>query len=138
MKRTILIIMLTMVSSAIAGYDYIVQDGDVFGALSLNQNQSLFMTGGGGDSLTLYEWSTALITGTSPYSEYPSGGIRELRLAGYGHLDFYSGDVLEIGLGSYSTASLYGGKIQEIHSGQTVSMGDPSNPIPQAHIEFFC
>lgn len=142
MKRTILILALSMASSTIAGYDFIVQDGDVFGALTLDEHQSVFIAGGGGDSLSLTEWSTGIIQNTSPYSEYPTGGIREINLMGYSHLDFYGGDVLEIGLGSYSTASLYGGKIQTLSSGQTLYIigSDPvtGDPIFNSHIEMVC
>jgi hypothetical protein len=140
MKRIFIIIVLSMVSSAFAGYDFIVTDGGS-ADLTLNGHQTLLMTGGAGDSLTLTEWSYAKILNTSPYSVYPTGGIRELGLMGYSHLDFYGGDVFYMGLGSYSTATLYGGKFQEIRSGQTLFIigSDPvtGDPIYNSHIEIF-
>jgi hypothetical protein len=74
---------------------------------------------------------------TSPYSVFPRGGIRQVNLMDYSHLDFYGGDVLELGVGSYSTTTLYGGKFQEIRTTQSALTGDPQNPIPNPHIEMF-
>ncbi len=142
MKRTILILVLSMTSMTIAGYDFVVQDGDVFGSLTLDEHQSVLMTGGGGISLSLTERSTGIIQNTSPYSEDPIGGIRALTLAGYSQLDFYDGDVFYLDLMSDSQATLYGGKFQEIRSTQTLFIigNDPitGDPIFNSHIEMVC
>jgi hypothetical protein len=140
MKFLAVISLLSISTMAYAGYDYVVQDSDVFGALTLDNHDTVFMTGGAGDSLTLTEWSQGEIRGTSPYAEYPTGGIREIGLMGYSHLDFYGGDVLEIGLGSYSSATLYGGKIQTIRTGQSAWKyeGQPPVLVANPHIEILC
>jgi hypothetical protein len=139
MKRMIIVLFLVVSFTVTAGYTYVVNDGILpFG--TLGGHESLLMTGGAADSLTLTEWSYAKILNTSPYSEYPTGGIREIRLMGYSHLDFYGGDVLEMGLGTYSTATLYGGLISQIISGQSAwkYAGDPPVQVPNPHIEIVC
>jgi hypothetical protein len=137
MKLFTMIALFSISTIVVAGYDYVIQDGDVFGALNLDNHQTLLMTGGGVYSLSLTEWSKGEIYNTSPYSEYPTGGIRVLGLMGYSHLDIYGGDILNMGLGSFSTATLYGGQLREIVSGQVAwkSAGDPPVPIPNPHIE---
>lgn len=139
MKRFMIVVMLIMSSFTIAGYDFVVGDGGS-ADLTLNGHQTLLMMGGAGRSLTLTEWSYGMIQNTSPYSDDPIGGIRELRLMGYSHVDFYDGDVLEMGLGSFSTAALYGGKIQTLSSGQIAwkNEGQPPVLVPDPHIEIFC
>ena len=87
------------------------------------------------------EWSSGIIENTSPYSEYPRGGIRELGLGGHSHLDFYGGDVFGLHIGTDGSAALYGGKFQEIGSAQFVGIigRDPVTGewIYNRHIEMF-
>jgi hypothetical protein len=138
MKRTILIIVLSVATSSIAGYDFVVGDGGL-ADLTLEGHQTLLMTGGAADSLSLMEWSSATILNTSPYSVYPRGGIREILLMGYSHLDFCNGDVFGLYIGTYSSATIYGGKFQEIRSTQSAwkNEGQPPVLVPNPHIEMF-
>jgi hypothetical protein len=48
MKLFTMIALLSISSMVVAGYDYMVQNGDIFGALTLDEHQSVLMTGGGG------------------------------------------------------------------------------------------
>jgi hypothetical protein len=139
MKRFAIVIMLSIAPLTMAGYDYVVQDGDIFGALNLDKHQTLLMTGGGGYSLVLTEWSSGTIKGTSPYSEYPTGGIQVLQLADYSRLDIYGGDIITLSLSAYSTAAIYGGQLSEIMSGQSAWRyeGQPPVLVPNPHIEMF-
>jgi hypothetical protein len=139
MKRMILIMSMVFSSVTLAGYDFVVGDGGL-ADLTLEGHQTLLMTGGAADSLSLMEWSSATILNTSPYSVYPTGGIRELGLGDYSHLEFYGGDVFEMNLGSFSTAALYGGKIQTIRTGQSAWKyeGQPPVIVPNPHIEIMC
>jgi hypothetical protein len=138
MRLFTMIALLSVSPMVIAGYDYIITEGDFVG-LTLQDHQSLLMTGGGGDILSLSDWSTGRIEGTSPYNEYPRGGIQVLQLGGYSHLDFYNGDVFHLSMTTYSTAALYGGKFQEIRSSQVAwkYAGDPPIQVPNPHIEMF-
>ncbi len=134
MKWFVLIMSLVMSVSAFAGYTYTITDGMDFGGLTLTGTQSLLMTGGGGDSLSLLGSSSAVIQGTAPYDQtvYPSGGIRDLSVGGYAHLDFSGGEVYEISIGSYATAILSGGTIQRLKTSQLVGLQvDP-------YIEIIC
>jgi hypothetical protein len=139
MKLFTMIALLSISSMVFAGYDYIITEGDFVG-LSLDDHQALLMTGGGGDSLSLSDWSYGKIQNTSPYSVYPRGGIREILLMGYSHLDFYNGDVFTLSLSAYSTAAIYGGQFSEIMSGQSAwkHAGDPPVQVPNPHIEIVC
>ena len=122
MKRFIVLMSVVLSASAFASYTYVITDGMDFGGLTLIGTQSLLMTGGGGALLDVSEHSFAVIQGTAPYNQtvYPSGGIEQLNVRGYGHLDFSGGEVHEIDVGSYATAILSGGKINRLATAQSV------------------
>ncbi len=123
MKRfTIILTVCVLAIPAFSGYTFVITDGMDFGGRDLIGTQSLLMTGGGGHSLGLLDWSSAIIQGTAPYNQdvYPSGGIFEIGVGGYAHLDFLGGEVYEIGVGSYGTANLSGGTIQRLRTTQVV------------------
>ena len=141
MKLSILIvsILLCCTVSVSIGYDYEITD-EYFGGLTLHNEETLLMTGGGGHELNLDGYSQATIQGTSPLVEY-SGGIWQLFIAGYTQLDFSGGEVHEFYILSGARAVFSGGRIDNIRSTQHVEdipVGDPPVWVPDPHIEIFC
>jgi len=124
--------------TANADYDYIIEEG-YSGGLTLDDHETLLMTGGGLHELTLFNWSQATIEGTSPLSEF-DGGIWRLGIGGYSYMDFSGGEVHEFGVISDATATLSGGSIDEIWSYQSAwtYAGDPPELVPDPHIEIVC
>jgi len=124
--------------AAVAGadYDYVIEDG-YFETLTLNDYETLLITGGGGNMLNLFDWSGATIQGTDPLIDEFTGGIWELTQAGYSYLNFSGGEVHEFDIGSYATARFSGGRIDEIWSYQSAwtYAGDPLELVPDPHIE---
>ena len=92
--------------------------------LSLETNDSLYMTNGGFDSLNLLGNNiTATIEGTSTLDR-GFGGIWHLNSAWNSHLDMSGGQVHQLTMNNDATAILVGGLIQEIWSYQyTASFG---------------
>jgi len=122
-----------------ADYTYTIDDG-YFPVLSLHDEETLLMTGGGGHDLNLNDYSQATIQGTTRLVEY-SGGIWWLGMGGYTHLDFSGGEVHEFDIISGGRAVFSGGRIDEIRSYQDVEdipIGDPPVWIPDPHIEIVC
>ena len=105
--------------------------------LTLDNSDSLLMTGGGLDILTLFESSSATIQNTSSLVE-GSGGIWEFNLAGDSHLDFSGGELRNLDIGRDATAILSGGRIDSIESSQIAwewDYGvDPPVWVPNPHI----
>ena len=139
MKLSILIIsiLLCCVVSVNAEYTYVVIDG--YESLTLNDHETLLMTGGGGYHLSLFDYSHATIQGTSPLIEF-TGGIWELGIGGYTQLDFSGGEVHEFNIHSAGRAAFSGGRIDEIRSYQIAWKwdGDPLEWVPDQHIEIVC
>jgi len=135
MKRTSLIFMITLLcaSSVYGAYDFTIKDGYHPG-FSVDNSETLLMTGGGGGSLGLWDNSFARIEGTT-FLEQGFGGIWSLGMGGYSRLEFYGGQVHELSIGSYGTAMLSGGRIDRIHSTQA-AYTHAGWPIP--HIEMVC
>jgi hypothetical protein len=111
MKKFMLLMSLALSASAFA-YDYTVTSG-YFGDMTLRNNQSLLMTGGGGDSLTGKDYSTLDIRNTSPLVVL-SGGIWGLTIADHSQLKFSGGHVDILDIGDYATATIGGGQINEL------------------------
>jgi hypothetical protein len=128
MKLSIFAIILLCLVSVAFATDYTIDSGFV-GALTLQNTDTLLMTGGGIDSLILEDDSVATIQNTSSLEEF-LGGVWELSLAGYSHLDLSGGEVHYLGMNSYATAALSGGLIEQIYSYQVVA--------PDPHIEIIC
>jgi hypothetical protein len=122
-----------------ADYDYVIEDGYSEG-LTLNDYETLLMTGGGVHVLDVFDYSHAEIWGTTPYIDEHNGGIWMLTQAGYSFLDFLGGEIHEFYIASYATARFSGGRIDEIWSYQTAWMfgGDPPELVPDPHIEIVC
>ena len=132
---------------AFADYTYVMTDGMDFvdlGTSVLIDHQTLLMTGGGGGTLNLHDYSFALIQGTAPYNQeiFPRGGIEQLNVGYYSHLDFFGGEVYEIGIGTDGTATLSGGKINRLRTGQAAwrydYTVDPPVLVPNPHVEIIC
>jgi len=126
--KTLVAILLLMSATLIAGYDFEIKDGDWFGAQTLTGTQSMLVTGGGGDNLSLFDKSSAYIQKTSFLFE-GIGGIWEIQIAGYSTLVFSGGQIHWLDTSSYAQAKLSGGRIDQLSSGQDTSL---------RHIEIIC
>jgi len=127
---TITIALVLCLISTTFAYDYVIENGDDFGDLTLNNYETFLMTGGEGHHLNLFNWSEATIQNTDPLIGEHDGGVWHISLAGYSHLDFSGGEVHYLGMNSYATATLSGGLIEQIYSYQVVA--------PDPHIEIIC
>jgi hypothetical protein len=114
--------------SAFGGYDYTISSG-YFYDITLENNQSLLMTGGGGLEITAKDFSVLDIRDTSVYVPL-SGGIGSLIVFDYSQLLFSGGHVNRLDIGERATAILSGGQIHQITSGY--SYADP------LHIKIIC
>jgi len=140
MRLLILIagIFLCCVVVANADYDYVIEDG-YFGGLTLNDNETLLMTGGG-HRLNLSDWSQATIQDTDPLIDEFTGGIWELHMYSYSSMAFSRGEVQQLITWDDSQTVFSGGRIDEIWSYQTAwtYAGDPPVLVPDPHIEIVC
>jgi len=121
--------------SALASYTYVITEYQPLS--SLHDTESMLVKdNGGGGSITLYDNSFMKIEGTSPLED-GTGGIWQIGLTAYSHLDFSGGEVHTLSLGNYATATLSGGLIVEIWSTQKAWKwaGDPPQYVPDPHIE---
>ncbi len=123
--------------SVSAGYDYIIDDGYTPG-ITLQGNQSLFMTGGGLGDLTLYDCTTATIQNTSALNQF-IGGIWQIRLSGDSTINIAGGQIHELDINYSSLAQISGGQIESIYSYQSAwkTEGQPPVLVPNPHIEMF-
>jgi hypothetical protein len=141
MKTLILAVMVLLCCtvSVSTGYNYEITEG-YFDTVTLDDYESLLMTGGGAHHLNLNDYSQATIQGTTPLVEN-YGGIWQLLMGGYTHLNFSGGEVHEFDIISAGRAVFSGGRIDEIRSYQYVEdipIGDPPVWIPDPHIEIVC
>ncbi len=137
--RMATILILTICSTAFAGYDYMVTGG-YFGSMIVKNHESLLMTGGGGAILTAEDYSILDIQNTAPL-EPLSGGIWDISMTDKSQLNMAGGGIQLLGMGNESTAILSGGRIDNIESWQMVSVigRDPitGESIYNRHIEMF-
>ncbi len=129
MKNFIVATLLTVSMSVFADYDYTITNG-YFYSLTLENTQTLLMTGGGGDLLTCKDYSIAEIKNTSSPLAVDVGGLWDLISFGWSQLDFSGGHINHIDIGQNANAVLSGGLINEIISGYL-------NPNPE-HIKVIC
>ncbi len=112
MKKTIVIIMLVVMSAGAWATDYLVEDGDEFGNLGLIDHDTFLMTGGEGHALTLLEWSTGIIEDTNPLDiPETAGGIWRISVSAYSELTINGGEFYEIECDDYTILNLHGGQI---------------------------
>ena len=118
---------------------YLIENDDFVESLSLRDQETLLMTGGGIDHLMMFDSSSADVYSTNPLLE-GDGGIWFLTLAGYSQLEFSGGGIHEFVIGSYAQALLSGGRIDEIRSYQSAWQygGDPPALLPDPHITIVC
>jgi hypothetical protein len=122
------------VSPSFAAY-YEITNGYTPG-LTLENSDTLLMIGGGVGLLTLEDNSSAIVKGTSTLQQF-SGGIWELNLNGYSHLDFSGGELKEFDIGNNATAILTGGFIQQIWSYQWIPYTPGRDGIPVPNIKLY-
>jgi hypothetical protein len=118
MKKTILYILFVclFICPTYATY-YEITTNIYTPGLTLQTGDSLYMTNGGFDSLTLRGYSTAIIEGTAALEE-GAGGIWYLGIADNSHLEMSGGQVNQLTMNNNATARLTGGLIQQIWSYQ--------------------
>jgi hypothetical protein len=113
---------------AFATYDYTITSG-YFGTLTLENSESLLMTGGG-YSLRGEDYSILDIRNTSSPVVVGSSGIGSLVVTNYSQLYLSGGQVYQLDTRNYATAVLSGGRIDELRG--FYSYADPQ------HIKIIC
>ncbi len=116
--------------SAFATYDYTITSGFI-GTLTLENSETLLMTGGGVNSLTGKDFSVLEIKNTTPFSISPSGGIWTLDLGNWSRLNFSGGHINWFDIDDYATAVLSGGKINTLRNYN-------EQPVYDKRIEIIC
>ena len=133
MKTFLILTLLACLTVPVQATYYEVTSGYEPG-LTLVNSDSLFMTGGGLDMLTLFDSSSAVVQGTSSLVE-GSGGIWGLSLTDSSFLDFQGGESHFLSFNNDATAKLSGGRIVQIYSCQDI---DSRGGIPGPHITIEC
>jgi len=137
-----LFILLIIIGFSIAGftdYTYTITEGYV-DQPSLDNDESLLVTGGGTASFQMNDNSYANIQGTSTLGQ-GTGGIWQILLVDNSHVDFSGGQIHELAFNHDATAILSGGLIQRISSYQSAWEYDQSDPpqlVPNPHITMVC
>ena len=110
---------------------YLFEDGDRFGSLILDNNDTLLMTGGVGEDLSLSGSSVATIENTSPLGSIPGDGgvwnisvgstlnvyggeINRIRTYWSGEVNMTGGEVGEVDLYSQNLFNLSGGQVGQL------------------------
>jgi len=140
MKKTVYYILLFgLLGYWASGQYYEITTNIYTPGLTLNTGDSLYMTNGGFDSLTLFGSSTAAIQGTSPLQE-GSGGIWLLSVSNTSRLEISGGQINHLDLNSDATVTLAGGTILEIESNQDTERWDNDNGtwIQTPHVTVVC
>ncbi len=130
MKKMMLFMLLLFAYSVNA---MVISDTYEYG-VSLYNNDSLLVTGGGADSINAYDYATINIENTLPL-QIDVGGIVDITLNYNSKLTMEGGEVEIIDLFEYSTATLSGGSIHKIFSYQDAYS---PNQVHQPHIEIIC
>jgi hypothetical protein len=107
----IVVILITFASPLFA-IDYLIEDGDEFGVLSLFDYDTFLMTGGTGHDVDFGGWSTGTIENTDPLNiAETDGGIWEVDTYSYSELTINGGEFYELGAHGESIVNLHGGQI---------------------------
>ena len=141
MKKLMLLLIAVGICTSVsfAGYTYV---SNTYGPVpNLSGNETLLVTGQGGDSLIyLSDFSYANIQGTSLLQQ-SVGGIWEILLANNSHLDMSGGELHELSMNNNATATLSNCLIQSIYSTQGTwkwnNDVDPPVTVPNPHITFY-
>jgi hypothetical protein len=136
MKKLLILGVLAYLAVPVQATYYEITTGYTPG-LSLQNSDTLLMTGGGIGILDLEVSSSATIEGTDPLEE-GSGGIWDLNLVGDSHLDFSGGELRYLDISDNAIATLSGGSILSIESNQVAWQWDygidPPVQVPNPHI----
>ena len=111
--KTINITIFTIVlmsSGVVQAAIYNIGPGEEFGSLTLIDDDTLLMTGGEGDNLTLFDWSIATIEDTNPIIGEENGGIWEVTTTSYSVLNLSGGEINDL--------SVYGESLIYMDEGQ--------------------
>jgi hypothetical protein len=119
-KATIYTLFVVLFTSISFATYYEITTNTYTPGLTLKTGDSLYMTDGGFDSLTLRGNSTATVQGTANLVE-GSGGIWYFNLFDESHLDMSDGGVHHLTMNNSATATLTGGLIEAIYSYQTLN-----------------
>lgn len=111
MKKTIIALMLIIMSTTAWATAYVVGPGDELGSVGLDSYDTLSMTGGQIEDLNLGGWSTGVIEDTNPIIGEGDGGIWLLNVSAYSELAVEGGEIQFLTTDDYSTTHLYGGQI---------------------------
>jgi hypothetical protein len=138
MKKVMtIVVVLCIACAAQASYTYTFGIGTDFGSLDLNGHESALVNGGGGDRLTLFDWTSARVDSTSHlvYPYFGGHGIPEIDALGYSNLMITGGEVGELHLGNYGKATISGGTIEYLYGQLAGSI--PAIPADK-YIQFVC
>jgi len=132
-KIVLMMAMLVVVSGGrLKATHHLIEDGDHFGHLLLDNEDTLLMTGGEGEELSLLVSSVATIENTNPLIGENNGGIWDVSVSSssifnlnggeinrirtwwYGTINMTGGDVLETTLNNYSSLNLSGGQVGQL------------------------
>jgi len=157
-KIVLMMAMLVVVSGGrLKATHHLIEDGDFFSTLALIDD-TLLMTGGTGELISMSGLSIATIENTSPLTSIPGdGGVWDITVSSTSILNIYGGeinriktwwsgtinmtggDVLETTLNNYSLLNLSGGQVGQltitsveswaILDGHGFSEYTPGNPI---------
>ena len=113
MNRLNLFIVAVLITfaSPLFAIDYLIEDGDEFGNLTLIEHDSLLMTGGGGHGLDLNGWSVATIEDTNPIIGEGDGGIWRVDVSSYSIFNLNGGEIQDLSGYDESEINLSGGQI---------------------------
>ena len=139
MKMSLTLALLVCLAVPVHATYYEINSGYDSG-LTLQNSDSLLMTGGGIGDLNLRGNSSAIIEGTSTLGQ-GVGGLWGVGLWDTSNFSISGGEVHEIGLHNDATATLSGGLIESIYSYQSTLQWDygvdPAELVPNPHITLY-
>ncbi len=130
MKKMMLFMFLMFTCSLNA---MVISDTYEYG-VSLYNNDTLLVTGGGADEIDAHNHSIIEVENTA-HLQIDVGGIETITLDDYSQLFFDGGEMNSLYIEDYSTATLSGGSINKIFSYQDAYS---PNQVHQPHIEIIC
>ena len=127
------LVLCVLAATSFAGYsDGLISKGEFEGAVFWSNNDTtLLVDGGGAIAIDVLSYAKLEVRSTSTpiNGNWYIGGIRDIWLDDYSHLDYYSGYADTISLDENSTAKLYGGNINYLISYQETDI---------KHITLYC
>ena len=117
MKTKILLMMVLLVvvsGGRLKATHHLIEDGDYFGNLALDNSDTLLMTGGEGDDLVMSGSSVATIENTNPIIGEEDGGIWEVNVSSSSIFNLNGGEINSLEAYWYGTINMTGGEMGEI------------------------